>query len=266
MARRERGFALLVVLWSLVLLGLLLTQVMSSGRTALALATNLRAASEERAAADGAIQEATFHVLADGVQYWAPNSVPHRIIVGGFPVDVRIGTLDGKINPNLVSAPLLAGLMQAVGASPDQADSLANAIVAWRTPPSSANTKAALLAAYHQAGLVYGPPGRPFADLGELGAVIGMTPDLLAKLTPHLSLYPTGDPQTTFADPTVRKALSLAAQGEPGGDADAGPSVIAITARVQGAGAFTLTREAIVSVTVAGSFPPFHLFAEDGGY
>jgi general secretion pathway protein K len=263
MARRERGFALLVVLWSLVLLGLLLTQVMSSGRTALALAGNLRAASAARAAADGAIQEATFHVLANDAQHWAPDTAPHRIIVGGFSTDVRISSLSGKINPNLASVPLLAGLMQAVGASPDQADSIATAIAAWRSPPPS-NAKAALLAAYRQAGLAYGPPGQPFADLSELGAVIGMTPDLLAKLTPHLSLYPTGDPQPTFADPIVLKALSLAAQGEPGDNADT--LVIAITARVQGPGAFALTRQAIVSLSGASAFPPFHLLAEDGGY
>ena len=64
--RRERGFALLVVLWSLVLLGLLLAQVMAAGRSAVALAGNLRAASVARAAADMGIASVAVYSEDDG--------------------------------------------------------------------------------------------------------------------------------------------------------------------------------------------------------
>lgn len=60
---RDRGFALLIVLWAVVLLALLATRLMAAGRTELQLSANLRGAAEAEAAADGAVQEAMFHLL-----------------------------------------------------------------------------------------------------------------------------------------------------------------------------------------------------------
>ena len=40
----------------------------------------------------------------------------------------------------------------------------------------------------------YGSAQALFRDLDELGAVLGMTPELLARLGPYLSLYVTGAP------------------------------------------------------------------------
>ena len=74
--KRERGFALLIVLWSLVLITLLTIQILASGRSALALAGNIRAAAAARAAADGAISEAVYHVLAYGPDHWAVDGAP----------------------------------------------------------------------------------------------------------------------------------------------------------------------------------------------
>lgn len=63
---RERGFALLIVLWSMALLALMITTVLANGRTAITLAGNVRDAAAADARADGAINEALFHALANG--------------------------------------------------------------------------------------------------------------------------------------------------------------------------------------------------------
>ena len=49
------------------------------------------------------------------------------------------------------------------------------------------------LAQYQAAGLPYGPANRPFDSLDELGLVLGMTPTLLARMRPFLSVYQEGD-------------------------------------------------------------------------
>ena len=131
---RDRGFALLVVLWSLVLITLLTTQILASGRTALTLAGNLRAAAEERAEADGAINEAVFHLLAQGAQNWQADGSCHLLATGRIRLAVRVTSVAGKINPDLALAVLLAGLFQAAGAPAEQAQQLANAIIDWRSP------------------------------------------------------------------------------------------------------------------------------------
>jgi general secretion pathway protein K len=253
---RERGFALLVVLWSLVLIALLTTQILASGRSALHLAGNLRDAAQARALLDGAINEALWHELSAGTGHWAPDGTPHAlrgITVGGITVGgitVRVTSVASKINPNLASTGLLAGLFHACGAGSGQALQIANAIIAWRSPAISQAAAQALQAQYKQAGLPFGPPYRNFADLAELGDVMGMTPALLAAAMPHMDIYQSGDPDPSLADPIVRQALFLAGQTGSSASVYSGADlVVAIEAQAGG-----LHRRAIVSITGAGRF------------
>ena len=55
---RQRGFALLIVLWTMGLLALLVAQFTATGRGEVQMATNLRANAVTQAAADGAVYEA----------------------------------------------------------------------------------------------------------------------------------------------------------------------------------------------------------------
>lgn len=263
---RDRGFALLVVLWSLVLITLVTTQIMASGRTALALATNMRDAAAARACADGAIDETVFHLIATGPERWATGGAPHVLDRCGMKVAVRVSSLAGLINPNLASTALLAGLFQAVGAAPGQAQQLALAIIAWRSPADSKDAAKALLAAYQRAGLAYGPPAQPFSDMSELADVIGMPPALLAKAMPHMSLFQSGDPDPAIADPVVRQALALS--GQAGTDTNVYEGtlpVVAVSALAEGPGQVAVRRDAIISVAGSDRLAPFQLLSLSDG-
>src|SRR6201999_1044544 len=85
--RLEDGFALVIVLWTLVLLTLLVSGLTASGRGEVKLAENLRDAAVAEAATDGATQEAIFRLVAG---QWAPTAVPHDMRFGGAVVTVRI--------------------------------------------------------------------------------------------------------------------------------------------------------------------------------
>jgi general secretion pathway protein K len=95
--------------------------------------------------------------------------------------------------------------------------------------------------AYRTAGLAYGPPGKPFRSLDELGAVRGMTPALLAALTPYLSLFATGDPDAADAAPVVLAAMRAATGRAP-------PSVVRITAAAAGPNGIRFTRRAVLAL------------------
>ena len=264
---RDRGFALLMVLWSLVLITLLTTQILSSGRTALHLAANLRDAAMARASADGAINEAVFHLISNGVDTWQPDGTAHVLNAGGMIVTVRVDSLASKINPNLASTALLAGLFQASGASPSQAQTLANAVIAWRSPPASTQETQARLAAYRNAQLPYAPPAHGFDDPGELADVIGMPPAILAAALPHMSLYQSTDPDPSLADPIVRRALAISGQaGSIRGAYDGSSPVVKIEAEVTGSGRLALHRSAIVSLAGADAPVPYEFLALTGGY
>jgi general secretion pathway protein K len=225
-ATRSDGFA---VLWALVLLAFIVTQLLSAGRSEAQLAGNLRNSAEMEAAADGAIQEATFHLLAAGSQHWATRGA-YQLRIGHGVVAIGIEDAADKINPNAATLVLLRSLAGLCGADGSAAARLAQAIIDWRSADAMAGVDPAV--PYRAAGLDYAPPGLPFQTLDELGLVIGMTPPLLTCMRPHLSLYQANNPGPRTEDPLVARALALAAlEGDAAGAEDAaGSHTVMITA------------------------------------
>ncbi len=60
--RRDGGFALIVVLWTLVLIAFIVAHLTANGRTEIRIASNLVANSAAMAAADGAIFAAIYNL------------------------------------------------------------------------------------------------------------------------------------------------------------------------------------------------------------
>ena len=204
-AARQRGFALLIVLWTLSLLSLLISQLSGSGRQALRLASNLRTHAALQAIADGAVQEAGFHVGAAGQAHWAANGTRHRLREDGADIEVRVTNAAGLVNPSIASQDLLRALVHGCGFDVPKSTAVASAIVAWRFPTAQTGYGAT---AYRAAGRSYAPPGQPFESIDELGLVLGVTPALLACLAPNLSLYRESDPDPNAADAAVLRALT----------------------------------------------------------
>jgi len=242
---REKGFALLIVLFALAMLALLGSTVLATARQDVQIARNLREAAVLRAAAHGAVQQAIFRVLDQSTQHWAADDIARTIRIGDSLVIVRVASENDKVNPNTASLPLLRALLAQVGADPTTAQREAEAIVAWRLASGLSGKPDATTAQYIAAGLAFGPSGAPFADLDELGAVMGMTPALLARLRPHLTVFTDDDPDMTTRDPFVARAL--AAIGDTAlGAGPGGPQVVSITADAHGAGGSRFTAREIV--------------------
>ncbi len=242
--RTERGFALLIVLWTLVLVALIVSHIMAAARQETQLAANLRSAAELGAAADGAVHEAIFHALDKSAGHWAADGLPHRVAGPRGELDIRIRSEAGKVNLNSAPGELLSALLHETGLDQAAADQIAGAIVVWRTQPGQAPSMAA---AYRQAGRGYEPPGAPFESVRELGDVLGVTPEILDRMAPHLTIYHDGDTDPSAADPVVRMALKNVFGTVPTGS-PSGPdeSVIEIRVSASGRGGARAGREAIV--------------------
>jgi general secretion pathway protein K len=212
LSRDQRGFALLIVLWALVLIAFITAHVTATGRTELRIASNLAANAAAQAAAEGAIYQAIFNLSDPRTeQRWALDRAAHEVEIGRSVVTLRLEDEDARVNPSYASAALLEALLRAVGSDPGSAASLANAITEWVGSASNRRPPAALLAEYQAAGLDYGPPGEPLESLDELLRVRGMTPAVLAALRPHLTLFGQPVPDRAGADPEVAAALALLA-------------------------------------------------------
>jgi general secretion pathway protein K len=241
---REHGFALLVVLWTLPLLALLGAQLVSASRREAMLARNLIDAASLRAATDGGVQEAIFHLLDRSHQRWAADGVPRTVQVGAAEVTIRIENEGDKINPNIAAESLLTALLLRVNAAPTEAGAIAAAILDWRTATSQARPRGAKAPQYTAAGLDYGPPGSEFRSVDELGAVLGMRPALLALLRPHVTVFSDSDPDGSTRDPVVLAALIDTQAGPPDSPADG--QVVSIVAGAQGRNQASYAERAVV--------------------
>lgn len=248
---RERGFALLIVMWGLVLPALVCARVLSTGRMEAQLANNLRDAAVAEDAADGAVYRTIYNIMGAGEVRW-PAQGRFRATVAGAPVDITIRNLTGRINPNVASPELLQALFAGLDLDKAKAEALTLAILEWRARgPRLPDAKAA---DYARAGRDDAPPEKPFRSLDDLGAVLGMTPELLLRLRPHLTLYSDGDPDTAFADPVVLAAMRSigAAPATAAGIVRTSQSVeIVATAAGPGGARFSRAAEAIVNTAEA---------------
>ena len=256
--QRQRGFALIVVLWTVALLALLISTLLADARTEAKLTINRRAEAVAVAAADAAIGATILDLLRPGV---ATNAT---LRFGTVAVSVRLENLSGRLNPIVVSALMLNALLQRLGVSQQAAEALAAAIVDWRTPGLNPSPHGAKAAAYRAAGLAYGPPGRPFEHLSELGAVLGMTPALLAAMTPHLTLWSATDPDPATADAVVLDALRAAGVPLVTSARDEA-QLIAITAAATLPDAAWVTRRAVVRFGYSPDGRGWRVLAWDDG-
>jgi general secretion pathway protein K len=249
--RRCGGFALIIVLWTLVLIGFIVAQVTASGRTEIRIAGNLVSNSVAEAAADGAIFEAVFNQSDPRPeQRWPADGTTREIAVGSSRVRVRIEDEASWINPSSASPMLLEALLRVTGSDPESARRLAIGISEWVGSATAPRPQNAVLAEYRAAGLDYGPPAAPLESLDELGRVLGMTPATLAAIRPHLTLFGPQETNPATADPVVAAALALASQAGPATlSANQAPQdllTVRITAFASGPGNARVIRYAVV--------------------
>jgi general secretion pathway protein K len=251
---RSRGFALLIVLWTLVLIAFVVSLVTASGRTEIRIADNLVANAIARAAADGAISAAIFNLSNPRPgERWPLNGSVRTLVVGKSRVALRLEDEASRINPNLASPQLLQALLQTLGANAQIAQRLAAAIGEWAGTAQEPRPPEAVLADYRAAGLDYQPPGAPFESLDEIGRVLGLTPAVLAALRPHLSLYAPAEPSPLGSDPVVVAALGAVAQSGGTTAPVAAPDIVTarITAVASGPGRAQVQRMAVVRIGAA---------------
>ncbi len=267
MTDRQRGFALLIVLWTVAFLALLGTQIVAAGRSDTQLADNLRQEAVLEAAAVGAVQDVTFRILGAKDSKFQTYGKISELRVGETPVLVRVENENDRVNLNTASVALLRSLIIEVGGAPGVADRLAAAISAWRASAASARSGGTAAADYRAAGREYGPPGTPFESVGELADVLGMSPDLFARMAPHLTVLTDGDPDLSTRDPVVARALTDAAGvADPAGASQqTADSLLRVTATAFGRGAARYSVVAVVSGDFQNSTPRVNVLLRERG-
>jgi general secretion pathway protein K len=175
----ERGSILVVTLWSVGLVAALLFAILGGARTEALVTRNAIALARAQLAAEGATEIALARLLS--------RRAEGRVTVSGDPepwsdgeVSGRWALIDenGRIDLNEAPWDMLAGLVRAIGRDEAEAGALACRILAHRgsIDPRCPAPGFAL-------------DGRIFVAPGQLAALSGTDPDLLAALMPHVTVH-----------------------------------------------------------------------------
>ena len=212
-ARSQAGLALIAVLWLTVLLTVIASGFAFSMRGEVLAARNALSLAQARAAADGAVERTLFELLRPRnlPDVWLPDGAPHVWPDGEVSITAAAVDESAKIDLNAATDPLLKGLLQNVGGQDaETAQRLVEAIADWRDVDDLRRPNGAEVADYRAAGLKYGPANGPFAVVGELQRVLGMTPALFARIADSLTVY-SGRPGVNVA--TASRDVLLALPG-----------------------------------------------------
>ncbi len=187
---QQQGVALILVLWACALLAIVLGGVAVLARTEGLQARYQFAQVQARYDAEAGLARAVAALQdPDPRRRWLGDGRPYTFRFDGATVTVRITDEDGKIDLNTATPQVLEGLLHALGTESTQARDLAAAIADWRDGNDASRPGGAEAAGYRRAGRDYGPRNGPFASIQELQLVLGMTPELYAKLLPLVTIW-----------------------------------------------------------------------------
>jgi type II secretory pathway component PulK len=178
--RSRGGFAQLVVLWGLLLLGTLSMSFSFAMRTeALAARNGLDSARAYYQARTG-VNRALAVLSAP-----APDNVLAEPLAGkeeDVTYETRIVSEGGKVDINFVAEGTLKEILVKGGLSPEEAESVGDSILDWRDEDDTPRAGGAESAYYAALRPSVGPRNGKLASVDELLSVQGVTPELYRRL------------------------------------------------------------------------------------
>ena len=209
---KQKGIALIAVLWVTAFLAAIASTVAHQSRTSLQLTKNRIDMLKISQIAESAILLRVSDIINS--PSIASTSLQSKLIPGipeGIRVQLSIEDESGKIDLNSAPAAILQSLFLEVGMNDDQSLALTNAILDWRDSDEFTRALGAEDSEYQAAGYAYGSKDADFERIEELQLVFGMNAELFSVLSPYITIY-TQDfgVNTSNASEVVRRAVSNA--------------------------------------------------------
>jgi general secretion pathway protein K len=188
---RERGLALIAVLWILAALMVTATGVVYAVRGEVRSVTAFRETAAAGALTDAAVILAARELA--GARSREGTLQRYEVTFEDTVIGVRIVPLTGLIDLNAAGEPLLADLIAVAGGiDRGQANVLAQRIIDWRDADEQPLPQGAENPAYAAAGSLFRTRGGPFEAPEDLLQVLGVDFDLFVKLRPLVTVHYRG--------------------------------------------------------------------------
>ena len=211
-ARDQRGAALLLVMWLILLLSGLVAGYAMSARIESMQGNGLARSVAAREAARAGVEYAVSRLMeADPARRWSPDGRGYPFVFDGAQIEISVRDETGKVDLNAAAPDLLAGLMRTLGEPEASARQIAGAIVDWRDEDNLVQVAGgAEDPNYAAAGLAWGAKDAPFETVAEVEQVQGMRPALFRSLALHVTVHSAlAVPDANFADGPVLQAMGV---------------------------------------------------------
>jgi general secretion pathway protein K len=186
----QKGIALVVVLWLLVLMTVIAASHARVIRTETRLASNQVEAGKARGLAEAGAHHAILELLVrDEEQRWPVNGSVNRIRYQDGDVAISIRDVRGLVDINKASAELLDQVLAGTGLEQEQRQALVDATLDWRDGDSLKHVNGAEDDDYRHAGLKWAARDGAFSSVEEFRYVLGMTNPLFERLAPYLTVH-----------------------------------------------------------------------------
>ena len=186
----QRGVALVMVLWILLLVTISTSAYTLTARMDQLEAHTILSGTQARMAAEAGLNLAVLSLQdPDETTRLIPDGRPYPYYHQGVLVEVHVTDERGKLDINASDEPTLVTLLVGNGLEEEDAILLAAAIMDWKDPDEMERPDGAELDTYESAGLGVGPGNRPFIMTEELLQVLGMSWDLYQNMEPGLTVF-----------------------------------------------------------------------------
>ena len=188
--RQQRGVALILVLWFIVLLAVLAFGLSKVSRNSAQTTRQLSGAAQARHLAESGAQMVLANLLmASDDQRLLGDGEEFSLSFEQGIVDVVLWNESGKVDINRATDALLSRLLEALGLPLEQSEALAAAIADWRDEDDLVRLQGAEDEDYFAAGLAYGAKDSAFISVSELRKVLGMSESIYQQLEAYVTIY-----------------------------------------------------------------------------
>lgn len=187
---RTEGFVLIPVLAVLALVALVSALLSRSVTTDVKANANIIRRAEAEVMSDGLARLAIRYAVGKRIEGGAIgpfnlDGSPVSCTAGRFVASISVASTSGFVDLNSASRDTLERLFASAGAV--NAPALAAAVTDFRDIDSDRSIDGAEAEEYAAAGLTHGPKNAPFTTVGELDQVLGMTPQIFARVRPYVT-------------------------------------------------------------------------------
>lgn len=186
----QKGIALLIVLWVILLLSVIASSFSFNLRTEVNLVGNFRSMAQANALAEAGVNRALLEISKPvESRKWAPNGDINEWSLQGAKIKIIIQDVAGLIDLNSGREELIKQLLLNLELPDNLGDHLSDAILDWRDADKLSRINGAEDSDYAAEDHPYGAKDGPFDTVTELLSVLGFTREIYQKISGSVTVY-----------------------------------------------------------------------------